>query len=125
MRSTCYVPSVNFFLGAVSDIQRSKVFTVFPTWLLHQVTEDVIIINKTFFMSSRTDGENSVSIRQAVVEKNTKVLCRRTNKQTKKNKKKTSCGARYLQNPPPLQKLPRIHQIVHFIKIKIDNLHQI
>ena len=41
-----------------------------------------------------------------------------------RSKKKTSCRARYLQNPPPLQRLPWIREIVHFIKIKIENLYQ-
>jgi len=49
----------------------------------HHVTYDVIIIIETFYMNSRTDGENLVSIRQAVVEKNMKVLYGQTNKQTK------------------------------------------
>ena len=39
------------------------------------VTYDVIIIIETFGMSSRTHAENFVSIRQAVAEKKTKVLC--------------------------------------------------
>ena len=79
MRSTCYVPSFNFFLGAVSEIQRSKVF---PIWLPHHVTYDVIIIIETFNMSSCANGENFFSIRQAVAEKNTKVLCGQIKKQT-------------------------------------------
>ena len=44
------------------------------------MTYDVKIMIKTFFMSSCTYLENFVSIRQAFVEKNTKVLC---DKQTK------------------------------------------
>ena len=66
MRRTCPVPSFNFFFVAVPKIQRSKVF---PTWLPHRVTYDVIIMIKTFYMSRRTYGENFVSIRQAVEEK--------------------------------------------------------
>ena len=58
MRNTCYVQSFNFFLGKVSEIQRSKVF---PTCLPHHVTYDVMTIIKTFHMSSRTSGENFVS----------------------------------------------------------------
>ena len=37
-------------------------FFLFPTWLTHHVTYAIIIIIKTFFMSSRTNGENFVSI---------------------------------------------------------------
>ena len=40
-----------FFLGAVSEVQS---FSIFQTWLPHDVTY-VIIIIKTFCMSSRTD----------------------------------------------------------------------
>ena len=76
------MPSFNFSLGAVSEIQRSKVFFVFPIWLPHHVIYDVTIIIKTFYVSSRTNGENFDSIRQAVAEKNTKVLCGQTNEQT-------------------------------------------
>ena len=45
-----------FFLGAVSEMEVQN-FYVFPTWLPHHVTYDVIIIIKTFHMGSRTDGE--------------------------------------------------------------------
>ena len=62
-----------------------QLFSVFPTWLAHHVTHDGIIMIKTFCMSSHTDVENFVSIRQAVAEKNTKVLCGQTNKQTDPN----------------------------------------
>ena len=75
------MPSFNFFLGAVSEIQRSKFFSVFPTWLPHHMTYDIIIIIKTFYMSYHSYGENFVSIRQAVAEKNTKALYGETNKQ--------------------------------------------
>ena len=74
----------NFFLHAVSEIEVQS-FSVFPTWLPHHVTYDVIIIIKTFYMSSYTNGKNFVSIRQAVVEKNTKVLCGQTDRQTNKH----------------------------------------
>ena len=77
------MPSLNFFLDSVSEIEVQN-FSVFPTWLPHNVTDDIIIINKTFYMSSHSNGENFVSIRQAVAEKNTKVLCRQTNRQTDK-----------------------------------------
>ena len=43
---------------------------------------DVIIINKTFYMSSRSYGETFGSIRQVVAEKNTKVLYGQTDRQT-------------------------------------------
>ena len=69
MRSTCHVPSFNFSLGAVSEIQRSKVFLFFPIWLPHHVTYDIIIIIKTFYMRIRTYGEYFISIRQVVPEK--------------------------------------------------------
>ena len=59
-----------------TDVQS---FSVFPIWLPHHVTDDVIIINKTFHMSSRTNGENVISIWQAVAEQNTKVQCGQTN----------------------------------------------
>ena len=72
------MPIFNFFLGAVSEIQRSNFF-VFPIWLSLHETYDVIIIIKTFYMSSCTDDENFISIRQAVASKNKKVLCRQTN----------------------------------------------
>ena len=76
-----------FFLGAVSEIQV-KSFPVFPIWLPHHVTHDVIIINKTFCMNSRSNGENFVSIGQAVAKNNTKVQCSQTNKHRKTNKGK-------------------------------------
>jgi len=71
-----------FFLGGVSEIEVQSL-SVFSNMAAHHVTYDVIIISKTFYMNSRTDGENLVSIRQAVVEKNMKVLYGQTNKQTK------------------------------------------
>ena len=83
MRSTCCLPSFNFFLCAFSEIEVQS-FLVFPTWLTHHVTYAIIIIIKTFFMSSRTNIENFVSIRQAVAQKNTKVLCGQTDTQTYK-----------------------------------------
>ena len=73
----------HFFLGVASKIEVQS-FSVFPTWLPHHVTYDVIIINKTFHMRSRSDGEKFVSIKRAVSAKNTKVLCRQTDKQTNK-----------------------------------------
>ena len=75
------MPSFKFFLGAVSEIEVER-FPIFPIWLPHHVTYDVITVNETFYMSNCTNGEIFVSIRQAVAEKNTKVLCRQTNKQT-------------------------------------------
>ena len=71
-----------FFFGAVSEIQRSKVFSVFQIWLPHNVTYDVIIIIETVYVSRRSNGENFISIGQAVTEKNTKVLCGQTDRQT-------------------------------------------
>ena len=56
-----------FFLGVVSEIQRSKFF---PTWLPHHVTYDITIMIKTFHISRCSYGEIFLSIRQAVAEKN-------------------------------------------------------
>ena len=81
MRSTYYLPSFNCFLGAVSDSEVQS-FSVFPTWLPQLMAYDVIIIIETFYMSSRTNGENLVSIWQAVTEKNMKVLWGQTDRQT-------------------------------------------
>ena len=50
------------------------------------MTYDIIIIIKTFYISSRTNGGNFVSIRQVITEKNTKVLHGQTNKQTNKDR---------------------------------------
>ena len=72
---------LTFFIGAVSDTEVQRV-SVFPTWLPHHVTYDIII--ETFYMSCHTYGENFILIRQAVAEKNTKVLFGQTNKQTNK-----------------------------------------
>ena len=49
-----------------------QIFCVFPTWLPHDVTYNVIIVIKTFYMCSHTSGENFVLIRQAVAEKKTR-----------------------------------------------------
>ena len=54
--------SFNFFLGAVSEIEV-KSFSIFPIWLPHHMTDDVIIIIKTFYTSSRASVENFVSIK--------------------------------------------------------------
>ena len=62
-----------------------QIFLVFPTWLLHYVTYDILITIKSFYMSSRTYGENLVSIEQAVAEKNTKVCAdKQADRQTDK-----------------------------------------
>jgi len=53
-------------------------FSIFPILLPHHVTYDIIIIMRTFYLSSRTYCENLVSIQQVVAEKNTKVLCGQT-----------------------------------------------
>ena len=65
-----------------------QIFPVFLTWLTHHMTDDIIIFIATFHISSRTNGENFVSIRQVLVEKNTKVLRIQTNKQTDKQTEK-------------------------------------
>ena len=54
------------------------------------MTYNVIIIIKIFYMSSRTNGENLVSIQQVVAEKNIKVLCGQTAKQAAKQTNKQS-----------------------------------
>ena len=84
MRSACCVPSFNFFPWCgFRDIEIQS-FSVFLIWLLHHVTNDVTTIIETFYMSIRTNGDIFVSIRQAVADKNTKVLCGQTNRQTDK-----------------------------------------
>ena len=68
-------------------------FLFFPAWLPHHVTYDVIIIIQTLYMSSRSFGENFVSICQAVAVKNrTHVLCGQTNRQTDPNAIPSSSG---------------------------------
>ena len=76
IRSTCRVPTFNFFR------YRGPKFFRFPIWLPRHVTFDIIIMIETFYMSSRTNDENIVSIRQAVAEKNTNVLGGQTDRQT-------------------------------------------
>ena len=61
---------------------RGPKFFPFSNMAPQHVMYDVIIINNIFYMSSHTNGEKFVSIRQAVAEKNMKVLCRQTNRQT-------------------------------------------
>ena len=87
------MPSFNFFLGVVSEIEVQSFFR-FSNWLPHHVAYDIIIIIKTFYMSSCTNGENFVSIRQAVAVKNTKVLCGQTNtnKQTDRQTNGPNCN---------------------------------
>ena len=82
MWSTWHVPSFNFFPWCSFGDTEVQSFSVFQTWLPYHMTCDVTIIIKTFYISSRSDGENFVSIRQAVAEKNTKVLCGQIKKQT-------------------------------------------
>ena len=80
MRSTCakfqFFPWCGF-----RDIEVQS-FPIFPIWLPHHVIDDGIIIIITFYMSRHTYGVNFVSIWRVVAEKNTKVLCGQTNKQT-------------------------------------------
>ena len=68
------------------DTELQFIF-VFPTLLSHYMDYDVIIMIETFYMSSHTDGENFISIRQAVVEKNMKVLHGQTDRQTDRQKR--------------------------------------
>ena len=84
MRSTCYVLSFNFYPWCGFRDTEVQSFSVLPIWLPHDVTYDVIIIIKTFYMSSCSYRENCVIIRQAVAEENTKVLCGQTERQTDK-----------------------------------------
>ena len=56
------------------------------------MTYGVIIIMKTFYMSSRSNGENFISIRQADAEKITKVLYGQTNKQTNRQTNVPKCN---------------------------------
>ena len=51
MRSTCYMPSFNVFLGAVSEIPRYKFFPFFQHGCLIMWSMMSIMI-KTFYMSS-------------------------------------------------------------------------
>ena len=76
---------------SVRDIEVQS-FYIFPTWLSHHVTYDIIIIIKTFHINSCTYGENFVWIWQAVMKKNTKVLCGQTNKQTDKQTNGLKCN---------------------------------
>ena len=79
------MPSFNFSLVSVSGLEVQS-FSIFPTWLSHHVTYDVILIIKSFYMRSRSDGEKFASNQQEVVaEKTTKVLCGQTNKPTDPN----------------------------------------
>ena len=41
---------------------KGPMFLLFSTWLPHNVTDDIIFIIKTFYMSSHTYGENFLSI---------------------------------------------------------------
>ena len=81
-----YLPfaKFQFFLWCGFRDTEVQSFSVFPTWLPHHVNYDVIITIATFYMSSRTYVENFISIRQVVAEKNTKVFCGQTNRQTDK-----------------------------------------
>ena len=101
MRIPCCVTSFKIFLNlpmtpaiyhpcGFRDTEVQS-FLFFPIWLLHHVTYNVIIIIKTLYMSSCTNGEHFVSIRQEVGEKNMKVLCRQTNKQTDKQTNGPKC----------------------------------
>jgi len=86
LKTRCKQLGLKIFVGVVSEMLRSKVFfsSVFPIWLPHPVTLDIIIIISTFYMSICTNGENFVSIRRTVAEKNTKFLCGQTDRQTNK-----------------------------------------
>ena len=57
-------------------------FCFFPIWLPHHITYNIIIIIETFYISSRSNGENFVSIWQAVAEKENRKFC--ADKQTYK-----------------------------------------
>ena len=66
---------------------RGPKFFRFLNMAATNATYDVIIIIKIFDVSSRTNAENFVSIRQAIAEKNMKVLCRQTDRQMKNHSK--------------------------------------
>ena len=86
LRSTCHVLSFNFFIGVVSEIQRSKVF---PTWLPHHVTDDVIILIVTFCISCQSDKRLQRKTRKLVVDKQTnkpEVVWEQTNTCEKEHK---------------------------------------
>ena len=56
------------------------------------MTADVILISKTLSMSSHTNGENFFSIRQAVAEEKTRVLCGQTDRQTDRQTNGPKCN---------------------------------
>ena len=64
MRCTCHMPSFSFFPYCSFRDTEVQSFSVFPTWLPHHVTYDVMVVIATFYMSSNTNRENFVSIRQ-------------------------------------------------------------
>ena len=82
MTSTCFLPRFIFFPWCGFRYTEVQSFSIFPKWLPHHVTYDIIIIIKTFYMSSHSNDENFVSIRQAIAEKNDSSV--RTNKQPNK-----------------------------------------
>ena len=90
MRSPCRVPSFNFFPWCGFRDTEVQSFSIFPIWLPHPVTYDVIIIIKTFYMSSRTNGENCLNPTSGCGEKHessvltNKQTDRQTNRQTNK-----------------------------------------
>jgi len=80
---------------------RGPKFFPFSNMAATHMTYDVIIIIKTFCMSSRTNVENLFSIPQVVAEKNTKVMCGQTNKQTDRQKNKQPVDPNAIPSPNP------------------------
>ena len=80
--STCYMPSFNFYLGAVSEIQRSKSFPFFQhgchtTWPMMSylsIEHSTWVVTPVVKMSQSDER----------LRRKTQVLCRQTNKRTSK-----------------------------------------
>ena len=80
----------NFFLGAVSKIEV-QITSVFPTWLPHVVTCDVIIMTKSVVapmvkISSQSDKQERRKTRKFCADKQTD---RQTDRQTNGPKRNT------------------------------------
>ena len=73
--------SIFFSWSSFGDTEAQS-FSFLPTWLPHHVTNDIIIITKTFYMSSHTYGENCAN-RISGCRENRKLSWRRTDRRTK------------------------------------------
>ena len=94
MTSICHVASFNFFLGAVSEMQKSKVFPFFQhgchtTWPMTSLP----LKHSTWVVAPMVKISSQSGKR---LRRKTRKFCadRQTNRQTRN----TSCRARYLQN---------------------------